>query len=365
MATAAMARTLTQTVTAEPTLQMKLQMPQPPQKTRGLLNAKLKNRLRLDPSRALEPARKKIATIEAQRVMSVFEDTILRSEIVTLLPFIIDSIDRFSISLGAELTQLLEHHAVILGSYEDIKQTLDKQMKRNELAMKKRTPAPSEGDPEGNQMLDEEDQIQAASIISDGSRPISKQFSRSSSRRSDMGQEASGSRPSSVGSGKSNFSMDSQIERTIRSLTVVAQQLNTSCKTILRAFVNNPTAMNIVRNEFSRRDSGVAELILNMNELKDILMNKLLTTPEEEKEKMDYLQEISKRERNNAAIIEKLETELKAAQDDKDEEVFNFSDICLMLLMMTQEAFVDSLDQDQTAQNVQSDLDLYCPHLSF
>ena len=28
----------------------------------------------------------------------------------------------------------------------------------------------------------------------------------------------------------------------------------------------------------------------------------------------------------------------------------------LSLLLMTQEAFVDSVDQDQTAQNVQSDL---------
>ena len=33
--------------------------------------------------------------------------------------------------------------------------------------------------------------------------------------------------------------------------------------------------------------------------------------------------------------------------------------------MTRQEAFVDSVDQDQTAQNVQSDLDLHCPHLSF
>ena len=32
------------------------------------------------------------------------------------------------------------------------------------------------------------------------------------------------------------------------------------------------------------------------------------------------------------------------------------------LLMMTQEAFVDSVDQDQTAHSVQSDLDLHCPH---
>jgi Na+-transporting methylmalonyl-CoA/oxaloacetate decarboxylase beta subunit len=49
-----------------------------------------------------------------------------------------------------------------------------------------------------------------------------------------------------------------------------------------------------------------------MNDLKDILLCKLLTTPEEEKERMAYIQEVSKRERNNAAIIEKMEEELDA-----------------------------------------------------
>ena len=50
-------------------------------------------------------------------------------------------------------------------------------------------------------------------------------------------------------------------------------------------------------------------------------MHKLLTTPEEETERMAYLDEISKRERQNAAIIEKQEKELKEAIDDKEEEV--------------------------------------------
>ena len=50
-------------------------------------------------------------------------------------------------------------------------------------------------------------------------------------------------------------------------------------------------------------------------------MHKLLTTPEEEQERMAYLNEISKRERQNAQIIEKLESELKEKNNDKNEEV--------------------------------------------
>lgn len=38
---------------------------------------------------------------------------------------------------------------------------------------------------------------------------------------------------------------------------------------------------------------------------------------------MQYIQEVSKRERQNATVIEDLEQKLKAAMDDKDEEVFH------------------------------------------
>ena len=40
----------------------------------------------------------------------------------------------------------------------------------------------------------------------------------------------------------------------------------------------------------------------------------------------------------------------------------NYTNLTLSILLTTQEAFVDSVDQDQTALSVQSDLDLHCPH---
>ena len=79
--------------------------------------------------------------------------------------------------------------------------------------------------------------------------------------------------------------------------------------------------MKVVSSEPGIRDEGGQDLVNNMVELRDILMHKLLTTPEEETERMAYLDEISKRERQNAAIIEKQEKELKEAIDDKEEEV--------------------------------------------
>ena len=69
------------------------------------------------------------------------------------------------------------------------------------------------------------------------------------------------------------------------------------------------------------RPDEAKELLVVMNELKDILMGMLLTTPTEESERNLYLREISQRERHNAAIIQKLETELQAGMDDKENEV--------------------------------------------
>jgi hypothetical protein len=86
--------------------------------------------IRLDPSRALEPARKKLSTLEAQRIMAVFDETIRRVEVVTLLPYLMQNMDRYRVSLGSEIVELLNHHAVIISSYDDIRHQLDSQLER-------------------------------------------------------------------------------------------------------------------------------------------------------------------------------------------------------------------------------------------
>ena len=82
----------------------------------------------------------------------------------------------------------------------------------------------------------------------------------------------------------------------------------------------------------SQRGPECQVLVQYLQELREILRHKLLTTPEEERERMAYLDEISKRERQNAVIIEKLEGELKEKNDDKDEEVCFFVCFCVKYL---------------------------------
>ncbi|XP_033730341.1 dynein regulatory complex protein 10-like [Pecten maximus] len=324
-------QSMVETLPVEPTIQIKLQMPRPPKGVPGAGPSKMRNRLRLDPSRALEPARKKIATIEAQRVMSVFEDTIHRIEMVSILPFLLNSIDRFRVSLGAELAGHLENHQVIQESYQEIKQQLDIQIRQNRKQKVVTRPSTggsymSEGRADSQYSGDDttaptmpteesEMKVDKGMDVFDEAEEDAQSDRQSSSRQSDV-------------SNISAASFNSTIGRTMRNLNLVAQQLSTSCKNIIRCFQLNTAAMKTIMNQARHQiPSSNQSLIQYLNELKEILLNKLLTTPEEESERMDYIQEISLRERNNAAIIEKLEEELRAAMADKDEEIKKKNDV--------------------------------------
>ena len=117
---------------AEPSLQMRLPseghtmlMPQPPGLPKGTMGSQ-RDRLRIDPKRALEPTRKKLSTLESQRIMAVVLDSIRRMELMSVLPIIIKNIEKYSIAVGSDLIEALEKHKVILDSYADLHATVDK-----------------------------------------------------------------------------------------------------------------------------------------------------------------------------------------------------------------------------------------------
>ncbi len=58
-----------------------------------------------------------------------------------------------------------------------------------------------------------------------------------------------------------------------------------------------------------------------LNEVKDLMNDRLLTTPIEQKEKIEYLKELIQREKANNELIKKLKEEQAAAIADKEKEV--------------------------------------------
>ncbi|CAI9598575.1 unnamed protein product [Staurois parvus] len=76
-----------------------------------LLKPLQKNQLSLDSMKMLEPGRKKLSSVETQRVVAVLDETIKNLEHVSLFQHAIENLERYSIVFGSELMGALrEHH---------------------------------------------------------------------------------------------------------------------------------------------------------------------------------------------------------------------------------------------------------------
>ena len=73
-----------------------------------------------DPCKILEPKRKTLQSLEAQRILTVFQDTVKRMEITTALPYILESLPRFSIIFGQELTKHLGSHLRLQNAFKEV-----------------------------------------------------------------------------------------------------------------------------------------------------------------------------------------------------------------------------------------------------
>ena len=67
---------------------------------------------------SVDPAKKKLSSVESQRIMAVLDEGIRRVELITVLPFVTRSLSRFAIALGSELTAMLEEHRQLEEEYE-------------------------------------------------------------------------------------------------------------------------------------------------------------------------------------------------------------------------------------------------------
>lgn len=79
-------------------------------------------RVRIDPQQALQPARKKLSTLEAQRVMGVLSAAIRRAELATSLPRLAAAQRRsegtdWNATLGDDLARLVETYGVVMDSH--------------------------------------------------------------------------------------------------------------------------------------------------------------------------------------------------------------------------------------------------------
>lgn len=261
-----------------------------------------------DPLKVLDPVRKKLTSVEAQRVIAVVDDSIKRLELVSLLPYIIENLNRFSVVLGSDLVQVLEEHDRIQSSYQTAISKFSLDQRRSRSATPTASHVSSRRSSEASQAISEDEQgIPSVS----GTLPESRASSAGS--RKSFTQKPSQLSPLQT-------SNDQSVD--LKVVDALSTQMKYSVKTILRLFASNPAAVNALKDLRNERSVEGNTMIDEMTTLRAILFERLLTTPSEEKERKQYLKQIVAREMKSSETGRKLQDELKRAIDDKENEVY-------------------------------------------
>ncbi|NXJ26756.1 DRC10 protein, partial [Dicrurus megarhynchus] len=183
--------------------------------------------------KVLDPRQLKPDSTETERILTVFDETIVKLEITRLIPRIIGSLERFARMLGPEITSSLLELQKLSVEIQDL-------------------------------------------LASPGDEK----------RR-----------------------------------TAVEQRLKCSLRNTLRLFLANPLLYHGLKYEVWVRESPADVFIKAFKEFRDFTLERLLTSPDEEKEKIQFMEDISLRIEKHMETISALQAELEAAIQTRDEEV--------------------------------------------
>ncbi|XP_010295319.1 PREDICTED: IQ domain-containing protein D [Phaethon lepturus] len=211
----------------------------------------------------LGPPRLKPYSMETERIISVLDETIAKMELSSLIPHIIDSLDRFADMLGPEITNSLTEHQKLSNEMEHLL-------------------ASSE---EGDTMRAEEQR---------------------------------------------------------GCLCLLEQRLKCSVRNVLRLLLANPSLCQALKYESWVRESPAEVFIKAFGEFRDFMLETLLTSPMEEEEKIQFMEDISLRIRKNTEAITALQAELAAAVRTREEEIHKKDNVIKDLKTSMQDLAKDS-----------------------
>ncbi|NXQ01582.1 DRC10 protein, partial [Vidua macroura] len=106
-----------------------------------------------------------------------------------------------------------------------------------------------------------------------------------------------------------------------KSMRALEQCLKCSLRNILRLFLANPLLYHGLKYEVRVRQSPADVFVKAFMEFRDFTLERLLTTPDEEKEKIQLMKDISLQVEKNTETISALQGELAGVIQTRDEEV--------------------------------------------
>ncbi|XP_054450038.1 dynein regulatory complex protein 10 [Pteronotus mesoamericanus] len=211
------------------------------------------------PLRALVPSKTKLTTIETKRIMSILDETIHKVELVTLLSCVTSNREDLEGGLGRDIAKAVREH-------EDLCQALLGKV---------------------SYLRDEERRMQEEEEFED------ERWFRD--RRLSLEQQKS-------------------------HLLSLMQQIKESTKNVLRLLLGNPQAARLLQMQAPGRSAGAQSFIDSLVELRGFLFEKLLTSPMEARDKAQFIQDVTRRNKRNQETIAALESEVAARMKDRDTE---------------------------------------------
>ena len=245
--------------------------------------SKKKEEKQLDFLKSFDPGRKKLSSVESQRILSSLDDCIRKVEIVTLLPFIIENMDRFSILLGSELVRLIEEYDIIDKNLTITTKAYRKALRMNDI---------------------------------DDNRSSEDELSRSSSQSST----------------KSDWLVRAELEDLRQTVDSMRDSMKGTVKSVVRFFGKNPSALKAINMEKKERTFEANAMVDGLYVLRELVFLRLATSPGEELERVKQFVDLKMKERKAQTTINKLTGNLNDAIKDKDDEVL----ICINSILLVQ-----------------------------
>ncbi|NXF46061.1 DRC10 protein, partial [Oceanites oceanicus] len=202
----------------------------------------------LDAMKMLDPRQLKPDSIETERIMTVLDETIAKLELSSLIPHIIDSLDRFADTLGPEITNSLIEH---------------------------------------QKLSNEMEHLLASSEEQDTTRS----------------------------------------EEQWVCLCLLEQRLKCSVRNVLRLLLAKPSLCQALKYEAWARESSAEVFIKAFGDFRNFMLERLLTSPVEEEEKIQFMEDISLQIKKNTEAITALQAELAAAIRTREEEIHKKDDV--------------------------------------
>ncbi|NWQ86838.1 DRC10 protein, partial [Burhinus bistriatus] len=190
----------------------------------------------------LDPRWLKPDSIETERIITVLDEMIAKLELSSLIPCIINSLDRFADTLGPEITNNLIEHQKLSHEMEHLLSSSE-----------------------------EKDTMRA--------------------------EEQQGC------------------------LCLLEQRLKCSVRNVLRLLLVNPSLCQALKYEVCVRESPAEVFIKAFDEFRNFMLERLLTSPVEEEEKIWFMEDISLQIKKNTEAITALQAELAAAIRTQEEEI--------------------------------------------